>query len=87
MLHHRVTDFERDVAQCEVGAASRIPEIGESGARQCQLDFRSELLSVLFVGGYLQEPIATSVCGVSSIHNVTCSPSFIPSRSLLELVR
>src|SRR5262245_15991543 len=51
-LHHRVIDFEREVAQCRVGAASRIPEIGKSGLRQCQLDFRSELLSVLFVGGY-----------------------------------
>jgi hypothetical protein len=54
MLHHRVPDFERDVAQCGVGAASRIPEISKSGARQCQLDFQSELLYVLLVGGYLQ---------------------------------
>ena len=51
-LHHRVFDFERDVAHCRVAAASRIPEIGESGVRQCQMDFRSKLLSVLFVGGY-----------------------------------
>src|SRR5262249_35548081 len=51
-LHHRVIDFEREIAQCRVGAASRIPEIGKSGLRQCQLDFWSELLSVLFIGGY-----------------------------------